>query len=347
MSWLARRTHQRFNGWIAGLGTDSGYRVVIGHWRTSPYGGGGPTRWSKTGQAAAPCMRRPSSWPGSSAPPIASTTSRSPLATPGARVRTGGCRPDHYSSRSPSDAASCWGWLLWVMPAGLARTTWWVSLLDLGARRLLPGVRTRGRSRDGRRQWYGAQDQHPIIAADATLDGRSLGMLRPVQPPVGFGFGSVPRRPSLVHLTTMIEAFHPPDGNDPCMNPAARQLSLGRAGWVRELGGHGHRSQRVRDAPSLGTWWLRQPSRLVPQGRRFTRFEWQSLTRPPPGTGHYGGGGHGVGKRASVGEQPGRHRRLHRPSRSGSRRGSGRAPFTLDSYYAHTERQESSGRQLM
>jgi hypothetical protein len=40
MSWLARRKRKReqFTGWIAGLGTDSGYRVVIGHWRTSPYG---------------------------------------------------------------------------------------------------------------------------------------------------------------------------------------------------------------------------------------------------------------------------------------------------------------------
>jgi hypothetical protein len=46
----------------------------------------------------------------------------------------------------------------------------------------------------------------PIIAADATLCGRDLGALRAVEPPVGFGFGSVPSRPSLVHLTTMIEA---------------------------------------------------------------------------------------------------------------------------------------------
>ena len=36
---LVNRTdRERFTGWIAGLGTDSGYRVVIGHWRTSRYG---------------------------------------------------------------------------------------------------------------------------------------------------------------------------------------------------------------------------------------------------------------------------------------------------------------------
>jgi hypothetical protein len=38
MSWLARRNREQFTGWIAGLGTDRGHRVVIGHWHTSPYG---------------------------------------------------------------------------------------------------------------------------------------------------------------------------------------------------------------------------------------------------------------------------------------------------------------------
>ena len=103
------------------------------------------------------------------------------------------------------------GWLLRVVPAPLARASWWVGLLDLVAHWLLPGVRTR----DGRRQWYGAQDLHSIIAADATLSGHDLGALRAVQPPVGFGIGSVPRRPSLVHLTTMIEAVRPRNGGDP------------------------------------------------------------------------------------------------------------------------------------
>jgi hypothetical protein len=97
------------------------------------------------------------------------------------------------------------GWLLWAIPAPLARARWWVSLLDQAARRLLPGVRTRGATRDGRRQWYGARDLHPIVAARATLDGHDLGASGPVRPPVRFGFGSVPDRPSLVHLTTMIE----------------------------------------------------------------------------------------------------------------------------------------------
>jgi hypothetical protein len=38
MSRLARRLRWQFTGWIAGLGTASGHRVVIGHWHSSPYG---------------------------------------------------------------------------------------------------------------------------------------------------------------------------------------------------------------------------------------------------------------------------------------------------------------------
>jgi hypothetical protein len=38
MSWLARRDQEQFTGWIAGLGTDRGHRVVVGHWHRSPYG---------------------------------------------------------------------------------------------------------------------------------------------------------------------------------------------------------------------------------------------------------------------------------------------------------------------
>jgi hypothetical protein len=38
MSWLARRDQEQFTGWIAGLGTDNGHWVVVGHWPRSPFG---------------------------------------------------------------------------------------------------------------------------------------------------------------------------------------------------------------------------------------------------------------------------------------------------------------------
>ena len=213
MPRAGRRDREVFTGWIAGLGTDSGHRVVVGHWPRSPFGvvtdamvedpAGHRTLYAPTPQLAeflaaayrfdevrvAPCRARPSS--------------------PGWTVEAGSLRVSFASGRRP-----LLGWLLWVMPTPLTRTPWWVGLVDVAARRVLPGVRTRGRTRDGRRQWYGARDLHPIIAADVTLEGRGLGTLRAVRPPVGFGFGSVPARPSLVHLTTIIEAADPGHGGD-------------------------------------------------------------------------------------------------------------------------------------
>jgi hypothetical protein len=208
---VAPKERAQFTGWIAGVGTDSGHRVVIGHWHRSPYGvvtdvmvedpAGHRTLYAPTPQLAeflAAAYRFDDVQ-------IAACSAR--RSGPRWTVQAGPLRLSFTIGRR-----NLLGWLLWAMPAALARTPWWVGLLDLPARWRLPGVRTRGRTRDGRRQWYAAQDLHPIIAADGTLSGRDLGALRAVQPPVGFGFGSVPRRPSLVHLTTMIEAVRPPDG---------------------------------------------------------------------------------------------------------------------------------------
>jgi hypothetical protein len=215
MSWLARRKRKReqFTGWIAGLGTDSGHRVVIGHWRTSPYGAvtdvmvedpaGHRTLYAPTPQLA----EFLSAAYGFHDIQVATCSAR--RSGPCWTVQTGPLQLSFTIGRR-----NLLGWLLWAMPAALARTPWWVGLMDLPARWLLPGVRTRGRTRDGRRQWYGAQDLHPIIAAEAALYRRDLGALRAVQPPVGFGFGSVPGRPSLIYLTTMIEAVRPGNGGD-------------------------------------------------------------------------------------------------------------------------------------
>ena len=39
----------------------------------------------------------------------------------------------------------------------------------------------------------------------AAFEGRDLGALAPVEPPVRFGFGSVPRRPAVTRVRTTVE----------------------------------------------------------------------------------------------------------------------------------------------
>jgi hypothetical protein len=72
-------------------------------------------------------------------------------------------------------------------------------------RLLRPGVRTAGTAGRGRREFYCATDEHAHTAVHAVLSGVDLGELRPVSPPVQFGFGSAPARPSIVEVTTIIE----------------------------------------------------------------------------------------------------------------------------------------------
>ncbi len=95
------------------------------------------------------------------------------------------------------------GWLLRVVPRAIATSPSWATLVDPVARTVLRGVRTRGTTPGGD-EFYGATDRHRIGAAVTTWDGADLGPLMAVEPPVQFGFSSVPRRPSLVAVTTTV-----------------------------------------------------------------------------------------------------------------------------------------------
>jgi hypothetical protein len=77
----------------------------------------------------------------------------------------------------------------------------------------MSGVRTRGTAGGGRREWYAALDLHRIAHIEASWAGTDLGGLRPVDPPVRFGFGSTPSRPSLVRVTTTIDLGAAPQSN--------------------------------------------------------------------------------------------------------------------------------------
>ncbi|GAA3309950.1 hypothetical protein GCM10020295_75780 [Streptomyces cinereospinus] len=101
------------------------------------------------------------------------------------------------------------GIALCAVPGPLARRPAWSALTDRPAGVLLPGVRTRGSAGAGRREWYGARDLRPVSALSATLEGHGLGALAPVEPPVRFGFGSVPRTPAVTRVTTTVELGPP------------------------------------------------------------------------------------------------------------------------------------------
>ncbi|MFI1996572.1 hypothetical protein [Actinoplanes sp. NPDC020271] len=193
----------RFDGWIAGLGMTAGPRLVVGHWPESPYGPISDV------MVEHPDGRRVLLAPHDEvAEFIAATYSFDEVrVVPTAVERHGPAwtvAAGPLGLRFSVGRRGALGYLLRVVPPALARQPRWVRLID-GPARLLQGVRTYGSAGNGRREWYGAQDLHHITGAAGVLDGVDLGRLTAIDPPVRFGFGSTPRSPSLVRVTTTVE----------------------------------------------------------------------------------------------------------------------------------------------
>ncbi|MEU9478050.1 hypothetical protein [Streptomyces sp. NPDC048191] len=214
MSRVASSVRLCFDGWIAGIGTTSGTRLVLGHWGRSPFGAFSDVMVERPdGERLllAPTRR--------TADFIAATYAFDDVCVVPLRVRvtgdewavTAGPQLDlrfAVGRRGPT------GLLLRAVPGSLAGSARWAGVTD-PLSRLLLGVRTRGTAGGGRREWYGAHDLHLITRATTVLEGRDLGGLTAVEPPVRFGFGSTPRRPCLVRVTTTVSAPRPTDPGTP------------------------------------------------------------------------------------------------------------------------------------
>ncbi|OXS34673.1 hypothetical protein [Streptomyces sp. XY006] len=193
----------RFDGWIAGLGTASGTRVVLGHWPRSPFG-----PFSDLMVEEADGHRLLLAPSRETADFVARTYLFDEVRVVPIRVRITGRR--HWTVCAPpldlrfsTGPRALPGLALRAVPGPVATSPGWLALWDRPARLLL-GAGTHGSVRPGRHQWYGARDLHPVVSATVARAGRDLGALGPVEPPVRFGSGSTPRRPSLVRITTRV-----------------------------------------------------------------------------------------------------------------------------------------------
>jgi hypothetical protein len=194
----------KFDGAIAGMGTTSGTRLVVGMWPLSPYGPVTDVMIERDDGHR--ILLAPSQ---ELADFIAATYQFDEIRiTPVLRVRDGKkwmVSTDELALTFDVGGRTKLGLLLLLTPRRLARARWWATLQDPIARMVMDGVRTRGTAGGGRREWYNAQDLHRIKSVSARLDGIELGDLRPVSPPVRFGFASTPQEPSLVRVLTSIK----------------------------------------------------------------------------------------------------------------------------------------------
>lgn len=193
----------RFHGQIAGVGSTSGVRVVIGDWRVSPFGAFTDVM-----------LQQPDGWRVLLAPSrevadfVASTYAFDEVVLgpvewhrDGAEVRVTG--PELMLTLRVGPRTRL-GRLLRLVPEGVATAPLWSRLIAPVSALLVPGVRTYGTAGSDRWESYGATDLHAVVAAEGRWRGLPLGELAPVEPPVSVGFASTPRRPGLTTLVTTV-----------------------------------------------------------------------------------------------------------------------------------------------
>lgn len=193
----------RFTGQIAGLGSSSGVRIVVGRWVDSPLGGFADV------MVAEPDGTRILLAPRTDVADFVGSTYTFDRVTLGpVDVLVG---QDHWRVTAPRldlsfdvGSRTALGLLLGVLPARLATAPAWAALTDPVARLVLRGVRTRGSAGHGRREYYGATDLRRIRGLAGSWAGAPLGELAPVHPEPRFGFGSTPRAPSVTSLVTTV-----------------------------------------------------------------------------------------------------------------------------------------------
>ena len=196
-------TRQRFEGAIAGVGSTSGVRVVVGRWERSPLGA------FADAMVATPEGRRILLAPSQEvADFVASTYSFDEVRIEPVEVSGDAA----WQVRSVSLTLALvvgrrtWlGRLLRPVPRRLATSPAWCPVTDPVARLVLRGVRTRGSAGNGRREFYAATDHRAVTAVTGTFDDAPLGSLAPVRPEPRFGFSSTPSRPSVTTLVTTVE----------------------------------------------------------------------------------------------------------------------------------------------
>ena len=198
------RIRERFTGRIAGVGSASGIRVVVGRWDDGPWGpfadvmledASGHRVLLAPSEQVREFVASTYSFDEEVIEPVAVTDTADgwQVTTPSVSLRL------VVGGRTPLGAA------LGLVPSRLATAPAWCGLIDPVARVTMHGVRTRGTAGGDRREWYGATSVSAVTAIEGEWRGTGLGALARVDPPCRFGFSSTPRRPSVTHVVTTIE----------------------------------------------------------------------------------------------------------------------------------------------
>ncbi len=193
-----------FTGHIAGTGSRSGLRIVVGAWDQSPFGAFTDVMLQTAddervllapNETIADFVSSTYSFDRVELGDVSSALGAQQLTVTAegfdARIAIGG--------PAPIDR------LLRLVPRRLATSPRWLRAIDPVAARVVPGVHTYGTAGNGRVEYYGVRRSRRITAIDGHYRGVPFGGLAPLRPPVRFGFSSAPASPQIVSVTTTID----------------------------------------------------------------------------------------------------------------------------------------------
>lgn len=194
----------RFTGHIAGLGTTSGTRIVVGAWDVSPWGPFADVMLEQSDGHRVLLAPDPRV-----ADFVAGTYTFDEVRVGPVVVAPGPTWTVHAPDLTLTFTIGrrrAVTLALRAVPRSVRDSEAFARLCDPIARRLMPGVRTHGSAGNDRTEWYAAREVRAITAATASWEGQDLGALARVRPAVRFGFGSAPAAPSLTAVTSSVRS---------------------------------------------------------------------------------------------------------------------------------------------
>jgi hypothetical protein len=192
-----------FTGHIAGAGSGSGLRIVVGAWDESPFGAFTDVMLQTADD------ERVLLAPNDTIADFVSSTYHFDRVELGEVSTALGeqqltATTESFDARIGIGGPASIDRLLRLVPRRLATSPRWLRVVDPVAARVVPGVHTYGTAGNGRVEYYGVRRSRRISAIDGHYRGVPFGGLAPLRPPVSFGFSSAPSSPQIVSVTTTI-----------------------------------------------------------------------------------------------------------------------------------------------
>lgn len=209
---MRQTIERRFRGRILGVGTTSGIRLVVGMWDVSPFGAFTDVfveRADGTSLLLAPDDRVAEYVAGTyrfDDVHVVDVHARRSIERAGAGdpVRVLDVAAGPLRARIAVGRTTALGRLLRIVPVPLATSPAWLAAIDPVARLLVRGAGTAGSAGNGRREFYGVTGARAVTGITGSWGEDDLGTIAPLDPPVRFGFASMPSTPQVVTVESVI-----------------------------------------------------------------------------------------------------------------------------------------------